>query len=375
MDYETFKNSAYLRQGHADEFTLKKATERKEVLADILGLSFYDELEEQAKNLAKQQETEKAQLESAIKDISHELAQKPAYEAEFKQAQGELSRIEVVIREQESKLNSLRRERDLLENKKQQLSQLQEHKGDIERNLERWDEQVKQHRSRLKEYEELIAQRSSIEQGYAQFAEVKKLNEELDKKFRLSTALNERKHSLEISIERQGQELVKAHAVTQSRIKELEVSLQKLPQLKNELRQVEAQLRQLTEPEERLHRKKQDNQQLQTRIHYLESSKAQLEKGIREIEEKLKLLLTQSNAKCPLCETELGTEGLKRIESKYTSDRRTNLDSLSQHEAELGQKKIELSSLEKEILQLETRLNQDRASAQSKACIPFFPKA
>ncbi|GAH19347.1 unnamed protein product, partial [marine sediment metagenome] len=28
------------RQGHADEFTVKRPVERKQVLADILGLSF-----------------------------------------------------------------------------------------------------------------------------------------------------------------------------------------------------------------------------------------------------------------------------------------------------------------------------------------------
>ena len=40
MDYDTFVNSAFLRQGHADQFTIKRPVERKEVLANILGLSF-----------------------------------------------------------------------------------------------------------------------------------------------------------------------------------------------------------------------------------------------------------------------------------------------------------------------------------------------
>jgi len=55
MDYDTFINSAFLRQGHADEFTRQPPVKRKEVLASILGLSLYDELEKQAKELAKQQ--------------------------------------------------------------------------------------------------------------------------------------------------------------------------------------------------------------------------------------------------------------------------------------------------------------------------------
>ncbi len=45
MDYDTFVNSAYLRQGHADEFTRQPPGKRKEVLGIILGLETYDVLE------------------------------------------------------------------------------------------------------------------------------------------------------------------------------------------------------------------------------------------------------------------------------------------------------------------------------------------
>jgi len=49
MDYDTFVNSAYLRQGHADEFTTRPAQKRKEVLSEILGLSYFDRLQEHCK--------------------------------------------------------------------------------------------------------------------------------------------------------------------------------------------------------------------------------------------------------------------------------------------------------------------------------------
>ncbi len=369
MDYPTFVNSALLLQGRADEFTVANPAKRKEVLGNILGLSLYDELEGQAKDLAKQQETEKSQLESTIKDISDELTQKPAYEVELEQAQSRLSPIEKVIKEQESRLNSLRQEKEALENKKLQLIQLEEHLAEMTRELERWNDQVKQHLSRVKEYEELIAQRLTIEKGYAQFSEAKKLKDELDQKLRLVTTLNERKHQLEMTITQMGQALIKDHAVAQSRINELEISSQKLPSLKNELQQIQVQLVQLAEPEGELRRKRQNSQELQTKVNYLESKKAQLEREIKEIEEKLDLLTTQNDTKCPLCETELEAERLKLIEKKYAAERQSKLDSLKLNQAELFQRKTELEPLEREILQLETRLNQDRASLQTKASI------
>jgi len=369
MDYSTFINSAFLRQGHADEFTQQPPTKRKEVLANILELSLYDQLEEEAKNLSKQQEMEKMQLESAISDIDAELAQKPTYQAEFEAAQSELSSMEKVIKEQEGKLSRLRQEKETLEGKKAQLAQLEGHIKDTERASERWDEQIRQHHSRLKDFEELFAQRSAIEKGYAELTEAKKLCDALDQKFRKVTTLNERKHRLEMAITEAGQTLLAEHKLTISKIGELENFSQRIPHLKGELPKVQASWCQLAEQEEALRSKRQAIQELQTKVNYLESHKMQLTKEIAEIEEKLKLLLTQTDAKCPLCETELGREGLKLIETKYTSEKQSKTEALKSNQVELERKKTELRVLEKELSQLETRLKQERDSIQSKDVI------
>jgi len=369
MDYDTFINSAFLRQGHADEFTQQPPLKRKEVLANILGLSFYDELEEQAKELAKQQETEKVLAESAIKDIRDELAQKPVYEAELKQAQSELSQIEKIISDQESRLNELRQKKELLENKQLQLTQLEKHMSETARTLELLDNQVKQLHSRIKEYEELIAQRSTIEEGYAKFLETKRLTDELDQKLRLATALNERKHQLEMAIVQSSQALLQEHALAENKIGELEASSQKLPQLKNELQQVQVELGKLAGEEDMLNQKRQESQELRTHVHDLEYNKARLEQEIEEIDGKLNLLSTQTEAKCPLCERELEIDSLKLIEAKYTADKHQKSDSLKSTQSELTQKETELKSMESEISQLETRLNQDKTSAQSRASL------
>src|SRR5438270_12871008 len=45
MSYETFTNSSFIQQGKADSFTTNSPAERKRILAEILELSYYDELE------------------------------------------------------------------------------------------------------------------------------------------------------------------------------------------------------------------------------------------------------------------------------------------------------------------------------------------
>jgi exonuclease SbcC len=369
MDYDTFINSAYLRQGHADQFTVAKPAERKGVLASILGLSLYDGLEGQARELARQRDSEKTQLESAIRDIDAELDQKPAYEAELGQAQRQLGEVEKVLAGHESRLNELRRRRELLNSQQQQLTQLEEHLAKTDRDLKRWEEQAQQHHLRIKEYEELIAQRARIEEGYAQLAAARKLNDELNQKLRRLTILNERRYQMEKAIDKASQALLQEHALTGTRVSDLEAKFQKLSQLRSEWQQAQLQLSQLTETEEALQKKRQHSQTLVGQVHELESSQGRLQREMAEIEEKLGLLMTESGAKCPLCEQELGIDGLNLIKSKYAAEKETKSGTLKSSQNELTRQKTEAASLQSEISQMESRLNQARASAQGKVSL------
>jgi exonuclease SbcC len=369
MDYATFINSAFLRQGHADEFTNQPPTKRKEVLGNILGLAFYDELEQRAKELVKEQEAESSQLESALEEISQELAQKPTYEAELKQAQAALEQVEKAATEQETKLTKLKKEKEALESKKQQLAQLEEHIATTKGDLERRQQEVVQYQTRIKEHEAIIARRPEIEEGYAQLVEARKQNEELNQKLGLLVKLGERKSQLELVIQKAQTDLITEHKLAQSQIAELEAKSARLPQLKNELQQAQARLHQLAEEEKELSTRKQASQELRTQINYLESGLANLEREIATIAENINTLSSHTETKCPLCETELGEEGLKRILDKYAADREGKSRSLESGQAELVSKKKELETLEGEITTLETRLNQDKASAQAKVSL------
>ncbi len=369
MDYLTFTNSAFLLQNHADEFTIKRPSERKQVLADILGLSLYDELEAQAKELVREQETEKAQMVSTIQEIDDELAQKQAYETEYTRAQSECSRLQKETGEQEFRLKRQRQEKESLENKKRQLVELQEQLKNTERDLERWDEQVRQHQYRLKEYEELIAQRDSIAAGYAEFAEVKRLSDELEQKFRKSVALNERRHRLEIVITQARESLSSEYTVVRNKIMELESRAQKLAQLKSDHQQLQLQWHHLEEAEAVLRHQRQSSLDLQARVNYLESGRHQLKQEIKAIDEKLDLLLTEKDTRCPLCETEVGAEGLVLIEVKYKAAKQQKARSLTSNQAGLTQAQSDLESLKKETLHLETTLSTGKAATESKAGI------
>jgi exonuclease SbcC len=373
MDYDTFINSAYLRQGHADEFTRQDPARRKEVLGNILGLSIYDELEERARELGKKQEADGTQLENTIGEIAGELAQKPAYQVELAGAQDGLARIEKVVQEKEAVLNVLRQKTEALENKKIQLEELEARIGGGIRDVHLREQEVAQHLSRIKEYEEIIGRRVEIESGYAGYAEARKNNDEFDRKFRQTVSLDKQKSQLESGIEKARNELTTEHTVIRRDIGSLEARAKKLPDLRSQLSQAQAQLRQLAEAEAGLGEKELAVRETQRQVSFYEAENVRLDREIGEVTEKLDLITSHiaqhTEARCPLCNSELTMEGLQLIETKYTREKQDKMDALKADRDNLAQKKAELEARQKEKTQLEAELGRQKTAAQSQAGI------
>ena len=76
LDYDTFINSAYLRQGRADEFMLRGATDRKKVLAELLKLEQYQHLAEKAKDLSKQYKGQSEQLKLNLDRVKQQIEER-----------------------------------------------------------------------------------------------------------------------------------------------------------------------------------------------------------------------------------------------------------------------------------------------------------
>jgi exonuclease SbcC len=87
LDYETFVNSAFLVQGRADEFTTKTPGQRKQVLANILGLSRWEIYENRAKERISETKAGIQRLDGRLEEIERELAQRESHEGELKEAE------------------------------------------------------------------------------------------------------------------------------------------------------------------------------------------------------------------------------------------------------------------------------------------------
>ena len=102
MDYETFVNSAFLLQGRADSFTIKTPTERKQILADILGLSRYDLYEARAKEEAAARKMLASRIEGEIAAIVRDLDRRAVHEALLQSARAAAAAAASLLRSAEA---------------------------------------------------------------------------------------------------------------------------------------------------------------------------------------------------------------------------------------------------------------------------------
>ncbi len=115
LDYKTFVNSSFLKQGRADEFTRQSPKDRKEILSKILGLDYYAKLLEEARQRLIAARAERKALEEALENIEEELAR----EADIQTQENELK---TQLQEKERSLDTVREERKTIQ---QQIAQLQ----------------------------------------------------------------------------------------------------------------------------------------------------------------------------------------------------------------------------------------------------------
>jgi DNA repair protein SbcC/Rad50 len=135
LDYDTFINSAFLLQGRADEFTVKTATERKKVLADILGLDIWDEYEARAKEKIASIENELRLIDLRLNEIDAESARKPQFEAEVAAAQKAVIVLGDHLREAETKFQQAQQAQRSLGMLDAQLADLAKRIAQAEREL------------------------------------------------------------------------------------------------------------------------------------------------------------------------------------------------------------------------------------------------
>ena len=400
MDYDTFVNSAFILQGRADMFTKSGAARRKEVLGEVLDLSWYDRLAEKARGESREQERTTERLEAEIAGIDRELSHKEEHEARLAEIQSEMRIVEREERGCEAELESLQEESRKLQGLQQELERLEQDEkrilGEVkERESRTADtshrlEEVRSRASQLTALEtELTQVRSRLEELAAPSEEAGGLGERMRELESRTNQLREANTSLreeelrlqgfQQELDRLQQEEKRTQEEVQEResrivkdakrIEELRARARELPSLEAGLASAAILVAELAAPSAEAESHRERIQELQSEARYLSNENARLRTEMDDLRVKVDLLEETTNpngvgATCPLCDNVLGPEGCLHLASSYRTQGENKANAHRDNQAAIKEAEAEVSGLEKDLERMESERRLEQAAAQ-----------
>jgi DNA repair protein SbcC/Rad50 len=231
LDYDTFINSAYLRQGRADEFMLKKPIERKQVLANLLKLDQYDTLSEQAKDQSRQFKAQVEVLKHSLQTTQEQLQQKDAIATEQSQLQQATTELQ-----QQQQIDIVHLQQLQLQHQNRQtwqtlLSGHQQQHTNISQECRRLQQELIAAKQQQNELQALLTQENEITSGITYFHNLQAAEETLAGKFKAHQHAQSQRSQLQ---EQQRQEL----SLLQGKIQQAQAQLDALQQDEKDVLQV-----------------------------------------------------------------------------------------------------------------------------------------
>ncbi len=228
IDYETFVNSAYLRQGRADEFMLKRPTERKQVLAALLRLDEYDQLAEKAKERAREYKAQIQLLQQSQQSLEAQLEQREETLEAIATVEREILQEQQAQAIDQDQLQKYKVSHHQRHNWQQQLTWLQSNFAQLVRECDRIEQEQKHSQQRQQELEELLGQEAEIHQKYTEFEQLQAQEQVFSDKLHAYQAAQKQRAHLQ-------EQLTHYLSDLKSQQQQLQAQLEALEQQKKEL--------------------------------------------------------------------------------------------------------------------------------------------
>jgi exonuclease SbcC len=312
MDYDTFINSAFLVQGRADEFTIKPPNQRKQILADILGLGAYDEFEARAKEQARQQKELASRLDAQLRAIDAELALEPQFRSELDLAGEQSETLTGQLRAAEQVHQTLRAERQDLYAQRRSLDELESRLKRTERDLAEAEAQLTLARQRLAADQAVLTSQSEIETGFQALKQAEQRDQTWNAHLARQVDLQARHGRLEQTIGHARSQLEAQMQIKAAEVTQIRLTAGRAPALHQELAEAKAELAKLAEEEARQTQTQHLLQEQKEAGAALQAENAALKTEMDKIKERLDLL-AEAEAACPVCGRPLGAEEQARV--------------------------------------------------------------
>ena len=317
MSYETFTSSSFIQQGRADTFTTNSPAERKRILAEILELGYYDELEARARERFKAREAQLLDERRLAQDWEAEIARRPEYQSEIDRLRAQLATLEAQLGRLDDQLTQARERVAQLESVQQQVDE-------TEARLQRFSIDRARLGGALRERQTLRGQAQAV---LSRGADIERAAAELDAARRELDALTHKQHAY-LPLERAREAAMRTLAAEQARLEgevvQRERRLAEVRQVGSRLAELVAQLKAVQAEAAGLTQIEAQHAQLQAVVGRAREEAAekrtvntQLKKEMLELRARLDELDELST--CPTCQRPMDARHKQRLRDEYVA--------------------------------------------------------
>ncbi|MEB3230282.1 MAG: SMC family ATPase [Leptolyngbyaceae bacterium] len=197
LDYDTFLNSAYLRQGHGDEFMAKRPRERKQLLADILNLGQYDRLAEGARERSHQIKAELGLLAKTLEQMQQQLAEAVTITNQQAEVAQAIAQLRIDQEGDRTQLAQLQQQRQQYQQHQHEIELQRQRQHHLTQDCDRLQIEWQQCDQDLRAAAEILTEAEAIASHYAQWQTWQTEDEQLSSQLRIQQSLHQRHQELQ----------------------------------------------------------------------------------------------------------------------------------------------------------------------------------
>jgi DNA repair protein SbcC/Rad50 len=359
MSYETFTNSSFLQQGRADSFTLNSPAERKRVLAEILELGYYDELEARAKERYKACEAQLADERRLAQQWEQEIARRPEYQAEVDRLRTELIALEQQLQSAEQQCSLLRDRVATLETLQRQLEELDARLQRLSSERTRVAAALEERHSLRHQVQLVLTRAADIEEAARQLDDVRRQLEETNRRQQQFVPLERAREAALRTLAAEEARIQGELSQTERRIAELRRAAERADNMRTELRRAQQAATSLADVEARHARLQQDVARCREEAAERRTVNTHLKEQMLDLRRRMDEL-NQLSA-CPTCQRPMDEGHKRRLHDEYTEQGTTLREQFRSHEAmyreldaRIERDQAQLALLEQELAGRET---------------------
>jgi DNA repair protein SbcC/Rad50 len=340
LDYETFVNSAYLRQGRADAFMLKRPGERKQILADLLKLHSYDDLADKAREQSRQYKGQLDLLEQQLGAISQQLQDQSVLDAKRREIE-----TSVAARQQQQitgrdRLKTYQQEQQQRQTQQQQLQWHQQQQRQRLGDGDRLTQELAQAEQQMKQLEHRFSQEGDILAGFIQWQNIQAQEEMIASRFQSFQQIQEERQQVQQSHQAESAQLRQEEQTLRLQLANLQEQLAETQQILAKREEIESGLAQFQKAKIQLQHFDQAQLQAQPLLQRREQLQRELDRAGAKISARLDEL---RNSATHLQGSQTKTPQLQQAVSDVSS-RITALEKLRDYQEQVREKGLERRS-------------------------------